>query len=655
MALYSLDKFWFLKRKFCDDIASTPCGNSSDMRFLFIYLFPCLFSVCFAQESEPIQYEAFRKLLERDSVSPNKIKQFFHALDESDESGDVSGLRGCLVDEHEAISLVSGIVLALVEPGKTRGNIHRLINKSQAPSDALFMIGSLVASKKTIDLFLSKWVAGGYQNDSAIPRALTSATGQNFNNLKDWADWWATNRETYRRKKLRSYDDAFGHFRDRVDSDLFDALNNINETIVTKENPASNAFAALGNMLELGNEDEGLSTQRGDLMFSTGQYKRASERYENAIERNPEDYKSRFFLGCIDFELQRYNSAKEHFDAVATQENAYSAQFLSNLTGKRVTNPEEPLLTSALHALKQMPDNENGGLSGLEDLVMSRVTGQAMAGRGIYSLSTAALHQIIADYSDNEMIQAGAVLLIPSREREPLLETLAERFPESPMIQYIAICGLMRDITQRDLVLLCAERWLNVEPNNLLPFYFREYAKHLAVESDMEESVTFPEGVWGELIIAANDFKPDPHHSQMIEAQKQVLALLENPFLCTVDQPNAALPLFKLAGVTKNRIARQVKKDRKKAAETLSVIESLTQSPGSSVSMTMNRVCISIARKPLMSAEELAEEKKQKEITSDLSLRMIAISNLPIPRLQKVLLEEYCKNPIYYCEGMGFF
>ena len=147
----------------------------------FIFLIQLAIQLAFpiivrSQETEPIQYQTFRKMMREADVPEAETQTFFDALEEMEEIGDVSALQPFLNSKHEPIAMVAGCAFAVSAPKQTRKTLHRELQKTKTiPSRAVLLTGSMVASRKTIDLLLARL---NEDDQTDVNFALTVATGQ---------------------------------------------------------------------------------------------------------------------------------------------------------------------------------------------------------------------------------------------------------------------------------------------------------------------------------------------------------------------------------------------------------------------------------------------------------------------------------------------
>ena len=310
-----------------------PCLAFSFSVFLALVSFHA--GVIHGEEREPLQYEAFRKLMGEADVTEAKAQIFIEALEQMEEAGDLSALKPFLDSEHEHMAMVAGCAFAVFEPKQTRNTLHRILQNDEAVAGrARLITGSLVATRITVDLLLARW---NDDVDEDINFALSVATGESHNSQKDWQDWWKTERETFKPRRVRNFDEAFARVQQ---SGLAKVMSLVKKTGDDEDalKPLENAFSMLGDLQKLGEEKEHKLAAKGDRLYRSGKIDRAYESYSAALKKNDADAKSRYLLGCIDFERGHYEKAAQRFATVGSLDGADTAVFLEKLSERRKNN-----------------------------------------------------------------------------------------------------------------------------------------------------------------------------------------------------------------------------------------------------------------------------------------------------------------------------
>ena len=275
---------------------------------------------------------------------------------------------------------------------------------------------------------------------------------------------------------------------------------------------------------------------------------------------------------------------------------------------------------------------------------MNRIIGQAMARKGLYYLNSEAVHELIGTHPDDVEVQIGGLLLLPRAARAPFLETLAERFPQSPLAQYLVICQLMGNFEKKQFVQACARRWLKVEPDNFLPLYLLEHSLHLVEEErDYENPSTFPDEIWAKLIQAAKTTTTDSHFEEAVAAQKKVLNLLGFHFPTTAIQSVTPSLVFHLLP----DIEKRTEAKPELTAETHLIVKRLSEIRGTGIWLSMQWTMNSLADKAMKNLPLEDRTGEDRKYVNAL-MTFLTIQQLPIPKLQNELFELiYADAPDY--------
>lgn len=314
-----------------------------------------------------------------------------------------------------------------------------------------------------------------------------------------------------------------------------------------------------------------------------------------------------------------------------------------------MVKPDEDLYLAALKAMPPLPEDRALDFAILDDPVMARINGQAVAGKGIYAISSEQLHSAIADFPDELSIQTGALLLMPKRDRTPFVDALAEKYPDSPAAQYMMICQAFTSYLDNRIIQKCAARWLKSEPDNFLPVFYNEYALHFKESSESNPKASFTDDAWSTLIEARERLEQDNHATAMISAQEKVLAKVKYPFFHKVDVPSSVKPLLSLLRAIDDDETNDVDLAREKTK----VIEKLCHQGVSFFEFTMMDAVLGIASQHHSDKEkDNGEHRKKQKLKHRILLQIASIKDLPVPSLQKAFHDEFKKNPITFYDNM---
>ncbi len=299
-----------------------------------------------------------------------------------------------------------------------------------------------------------------------------------------------------------------------------------------------------------------------------------------------------------------------------------------------------------------------------EDVVIRRLFGQKMVGRGIFSIGTEQLGMLASEHPDDIEIQIGVALRMDPRGTGGQIKGVLERFPDSPVVlsRFMSAEPRRPSPEERRERLQVCDRWGKLEPANLLPHVHRIVLRHFHV-SDTGDPVlrSLSDGVWEDLVRKCRELKPNDHHREALEAQVRVARMLGYPFPEAVESVSSPLGMFNGIGkLLKQRVKVQLKSG-KDVRETLMVADTVTAEPVFCTMLdSMIRLgCHANTRSPIIDhLRENGENEKVSELEGKLkkararqreiwhALEPIeAVSAIPIPSLRNELCKRFRGNP----------
>jgi len=621
-----------------------------------------------AEDEIPPGYRPLAGLLMGNGVKKEHAGRFIRALDKAETDGEFRTLRTFLASENEFLCVMAGFILAVEEPKETRKRVRALLDEGTGPSRSLLLVLSFVPRKTTVDEFLKRWEKSHDQKERGmIALLLRAMTKQNPGGLDEWKTWWAANRKTVRLKRVKTVDEAMERMRfagNAAIADAFGGLARRNEAKNNADEALDDILGSIDELNELGMEPESRAAERGDRLFARGKLNQAEKVYRTAIRENEGDLKSAFLLGCLEFERGDLEAARQRFDKLANRsENALAARFLVRLCDRRGARPQENMWDAVTELVLRTSD---AGLEDLpcEDVVIRRLFGQQMVGRGIFSFGSERLSTLASEHPDDIEIQIGVALRAGPRGAESQIKGVLERFPDSPVVlsRFMAATSTSPSPEERRERLEICDRWAKLEPANLLPHVHRIALMHFRVSKNGEpDPGVLPDDVWEDLVRKCRTLKPDDHLREAFEAQVRVARMLGQPFPEATESVSSHYGMFAAIGeLVKQRIKGQLESG-KDVREPLMVMDTVAAEPAlcTMLESTIRLGCRAGARRPIIDhlravgekgkAAELEKKRektraRQREIMHALA-PIHAVATIPIPSLRNELCKRLRKNP----------
>ncbi len=267
-----------------------------------------------------------------------------------------------------------------------------------------------------------------------------------------------------------------------------------------KEAPLAEAVAEFTELTEAARDALRTTSEAsalGDRHFSKGNFKEAIDAYKKASQQNSNDAVSQFMIGCAEFELGRFDAAREAFlDTKHIVPSARSAVSLVGWCQSRINAPDKPILAEGVRLL----EGESGFLFGPQekDPVIRAIFGRMTAEMGPRQRDEEALRRYANKHPNDVRIQLGVTLTEPvvGHKRLENLRQLYQRFPDEPLMWAAWVQYLIAQERSPETSLQVLEKWTRAEPENAFPRYqkiFLKYRRSLANYLETMKAPPLPE------------------------------------------------------------------------------------------------------------------------------------------------------------------
>lgn len=617
-------------------------------------------------------------------VSETKARTLAQAMQKADEEGVVTPLVPFLADPDHPVAFSSALLMIEVDAEEGARAIRTQIGNGKANTPALTMSLSSIYDQENVDFLIARISREGSKEEkSTVEFSLRVVTGQAHSGTEAWATWWKGSRETFEFSEPEDLEEQSARMRTAMTVLQAGRLRDVVAGAAERygNDKAVGALSNVAGMIESAAE----ATRRGqalrlneqaaaaDELFSGGKLEAAEQMYLVAVEADPKDERSRFLRACLLVEAGRYSEASAQFaDIEKLNKDATASRFLRLLSERRQRLPAEPLLEAALEEFHQFkPAIEVGMLGWAEEPIIAVLTSQRLAHKGVASIASARLDELLARHGDEAEIAAGVALLRPRDTRAIHLQAAWERHPQSPLLMAALLQEKLRTRRQNrpEEVHALIEELANADAQNSLPRYLRIASQVQAVpqRTSGKERVKTPlsAATMTELAEAAALPRFDTGSNAATAAQYRALKELGHPFRSRAEEGRISFSsvIYQLAEPLQHTVDLAFTEGRtdagKAACDVLGVLGArLTGTKGSIIDRVMGEgftiLSQTLLDKHSRGSEQVRPEKADRPVTETRKalshISVFALLSLPIPSLENALVERILTDEVGFLQ-----
>ncbi len=514
--------------------------SARDLRWLLIFLSVfsgSLTGTGFGQDkgSSLPAADILSNVLESSGAPKAQAKEASEAVETYLKTGDFSELRPhALSSDPQVAALALSTSLADDHP-KAKRLLFRVLKKDEGPREALLRCLSLVPTKRALRLLVNELDSANEAHRKAARFALTAISGERFTEDAEWKDWWAAHRRGIEIPEQTEMSEKLAALQQAVFGERQQA--------VMKVFQKHEKLAEVGEMLGGLFDDLAAAQARGrqarvsdlakiaDAAFRQGQLDAALKGYEAALEAKPDDLRSRYLLGCLLIEKERWEEATAELKAVLQAEpECRTAEGLIAYAARRQAHPDEPIAESLEEPFAGFKGLETTDIFSFEtgDPLLDGILQRQMAQRGVLQPSIDDLSEPFEDaFEEDPELALGITFLLPKSQQSAWLALLREKHPDHLLVLTVSLGGSEEESAT------ALEKLIRLEPHNL---YYRlmerrrlDKAAHGRVLPGDEKPYD-PEVVEELLSWTGPEFHFDCHAQAFARAQQRAIDTLNLPF-----------------------------------------------------------------------------------------------------------------------------